>query len=89
MQEERRPLDPTRRMLRVFGVKMTEYDERAAALLDQAAATAPGDSAARLTLALAALDLTAELHAQLGEMNTYALDRQARLLAELKERLTQ
>ena len=33
--EEKRPMDLTRRLLRVFGVKVTEYEERTAALLER------------------------------------------------------
>src|SRR5204863_9156593 len=48
--EERRPLDPTRRLLRTFGVKVTDYDERMAALLERVAGT-PGRPEERLALA--------------------------------------
>jgi hypothetical protein len=41
--EEKRPMDPTRRLLRVFGVTVTEYEERTAALLERAAAATERD----------------------------------------------
>lgn len=86
-QEERQPRDPTRKLLRVFGVKVTQYEERTAALLEQAAALPPDAAAERLRLALEALDLTADMSARLREMTNHVLDTQARVLAELGETL--
>ena len=84
MQEERRPLDPTRRMLRVFGVKVTDYEERMAALLERARRTESTEVDERLGLALEALDLSADLNARLREMTAYVLDLQNRMLGELR-----
>ena len=36
MAEEPRTIDPTRRLLKTFGVKLTDYEERTAKLLDRA-----------------------------------------------------
>ena len=88
MQEERRPLDPTRRMLRVFGVTVTDYEEKTAAILEQAAA-ASGDNSEQLRLALAAIELTADLNTRLREMNNHLFDTQTRVLSELKAALGQ
>jgi hypothetical protein len=80
--EERRPMDPTRRLLRVFGVKVTEYEERAAALLERAAAATEPDE--RLQLTVEAIDLTVELNARLQDITNHVLDTQARVLTELR-----
>ena len=86
MEEQKRPLDPTRRLLRVFGVGVTNYEERSAALLEQAA---EAESAELLRLAAEAMDLTVEMNARLREMNAHVLDTQTRVLAELKAALEQ
>jgi hypothetical protein len=84
MQDERRPLDPTRKMLKIFGVKVTDYEERATALLEQLSATAPSDAGALLRLTTELVELTANLNAHLRDMNGHVLDTQARVLSELK-----
>ena len=84
--EERRPLDPTRRLLRTFGVKVTDYEERSAALLERVASTRERPEE-RLTLALEAIELTADLTQRLREMTDHVLDTQARVLAELRSQL--
>lgn len=85
MQEEKRPLDPTRRLLKVFGVKVTDYEDRTARILERAAASR--DPAEQLHLALEAIELTADLNQRLREMNAHVLDTQARVLDELKAAL--
>lgn len=85
MQEEKRPLDPTRRLLRVFGVKVTDYEERMTAILEQAGTADPG---ALSQLAAEAMDLTAELNDRLREMSTHVLDTEARVLRELRRALS-
>ncbi len=87
MQEERRPLDPTRRMLKIFGVKVTDYEERAAAILELVAATPPIEAGELLRLATEAIELTANLNAHLRDMNGHVLDTQARVLSDLKAAL--
>jgi hypothetical protein len=80
--EERRPMDSTRRLLRVFGVKVTEYEERTAALLERAAAAT--EPVERLQLTVEAIDLTVELNARLQDITNHVLDTQARVLTELR-----
>jgi hypothetical protein len=80
--EERRPMDPTRRLLRVFGVKVTDYEERTAALLERAAAATQHDE--MLQLAAEAIDLTVDLNARLRDVTNHVLDTQARVLTELR-----
>ena len=84
MLEEKRPMDPTRRLLKVFGVKVTDYEERTAAILEQAAAAAPDRPDELLRLALDAVELTADLTVRLREMTGHVLDTQARVLSELQ-----
>jgi hypothetical protein len=86
MQEERRPLDPTRRLLRVFGVKVTDYEERTARLLEQAGASS-GQAEELVRLTSEAIELTADLNARLREMNAHVLDMEARVLSELRSAL--
>lgn len=84
-REERKPLDPTRKLLRVFGVKVTTYEERSAELLRQAAET-PADQAAELLRISAELvDLTADLSQRLREMSAHVLETQERALNQLSE----
>ena len=79
--EEKRPIDPTRRLLRVFGVKVTDYEERTAALLERAAATERDDM---LQLMTEAMELTADVNARLRDVTNHVLDTQARVMTELR-----
>lgn len=81
MEEERRPMDPTRKLLKVFGVKVTDYEARTQALLDRAAAK-PSPAEAQAILAEAA-ELTADLDRWLKEIIAHVLERQTAVLAEL------
>jgi hypothetical protein len=87
MQEEKRPLDPTRRLLRVFGVKVTDYEERAARLLEEISATSGDRPDELLRLANEAIDLSADMNARLREMTAHVLDAQTRVLSEIKAAL--
>ena len=87
MQEERRSLDPTRTLLKIFGVKVTDYEERTAKLLAQGF---EGRSAADLLeLAAEVVDLTADLNGRLRERSGHVLERESQVLAELKAALQQ
>lgn len=85
MQEEHRPMDPTRRMLRVFGVTVTNYEERTAQLLEEAANNPPAAELLRLTAE--AIEATASLNQQLREVNDHLLDRQSEVLRQMKAAL--
>lgn len=85
MQEEHRPMDPTRRMLRVFGVTVTNYEERTAQLLEEAARNPP--SSELLHLAAEAIEATAGLNQQLKEVNDHLLEKQTDVLRQLKAAL--
>jgi hypothetical protein len=78
--EERRS-DPTRKLLKVFGVKVTDYEARTQVLLDRAAAR-PSKEELRAILAEGA-ELTADLDRWLGEIITHVIDRERAVLAEL------
>jgi hypothetical protein len=87
MQEEKRPLDPTRRLLRVFGVKVTDYEEKTARLLERVNATPPPTADELLRLTAEAAELTADLQRRLREMTDHVLDLQTRVLRELQAAL--
>lgn len=76
-----RPLDPTRRQLRIFGVTVTNYEERTAALLDQVAAA--GTPEERLRAAQQIATLTAELNEVLRETTNQVIEIQNRVLSAL------
>jgi hypothetical protein len=85
VSDETRQRDPTRRQLRIFGVTVTNYEERTAALLDQfAAAQAPDE---RLLAAQQVAKLTAELNQVLRETANHVTAIQTRALTTLSERL--
>ena len=83
--EDNRPMDPTRRLLRVFGVKVTDYEERTAALLERAAAATERDDL--LELMTEAIELTADVNARLRDVTNHVLDTQACVMTELRATL--
>jgi hypothetical protein len=79
------PLDPTRRLLKVFGVKVTDYEERTDRIREE---ISRGPRTEELVqLAGEAVELTADLSRQLREMNDHILDAQSAVLAEVKTAL--
>jgi hypothetical protein len=85
MLEERRTLDPTRRLLKVFGVKVTDYEERTERIR---AELAKGPATGELVrLAGEAVELTMDLNRQLREMSDHVLDAQSAVLSEIKAAL--
>ncbi len=83
--EDKRPMDTTRRLLRVFGVKVTDYEERTTALLERAAAATERDDL--LELMTEAIELTADVNARLRDVTNHVLDTQARVMTELRATL--
>lgn len=84
MGEERQPLDPTRRLLRVFGVTVTNYEERTAQLLERAAE--PGVGIEELADIVArALELTVDLDQRLRDITVHVLEQQIKTLSRLHE----
>ncbi len=75
-------MDPTRKLLKVFGVKVTDYEAKTDTLLERAAdATGEG----RLAILEDALELTADLDHWLREISSHVLERQERVLRRLRE----
>jgi hypothetical protein len=85
MIEERRTLDPTRRLLKVFGVKVTDYEERTERIREELGRGPATAEAVRL--AAEAVELTMELNHQLREMSAHVLDTQSRVLSDIKAAL--
>ncbi len=81
MEEERRPTDPTRKLLKVFGVKVTDYEVKTGALLERAEAR---PTCEELTVILAeAAELTADLDRWLREITAHVLEREREVLDRL------
>ncbi len=74
-------MDPTRKLLKVFGVKVTDYEARTDALLERYAA-AKGDEE-RAALVREAVELTADLDHWLREVQAHVLERQEAVLTKL------
>jgi len=74
-------MDPTRKLLKVFGVKVTDYEAKTDALLQR---TTSGD-ADRVALLNEALELTADLDHWLREVNSHVLERQESVLTRLRQ----
>ena len=74
-------MDPTRKLLKVFGVKVTDYEAKTEALL---AARTPGQ-AAEMSIVREVVELTADLDRWLREIQGHVLERQERVLARLFE----
>lgn len=74
------PPDPTRKLLKVFGVKVTDYETKTDALLARWATAAPAE---RSEIAGEAAELSADLSHWLEEVQAHVLERQKRVLAAL------
>lgn len=72
------PPDPTRKLLKVFGVKVTDYESKTDALLARWATASPQD---RSEIAREAAELSADLAHWLREVQAHVLERQERVLA--------
>ena len=77
---EQGPADPTRKLLKVFGVKVTDYEAKTDALLQRSATGAD-----RLALLNEALELTADLDHWLREVTSDVLERQEQVLTKLRQ----
>jgi hypothetical protein len=83
LSEETRPLDPTRRQLRIFGVTVSNYEERTAALLEKVAGAQSADE--RLRAAQDIATLTAELNDVLRNTTALVTSLENRVLTALAE----
>ncbi len=80
---ERRPMDPTRKLLKVFGVKVTDYEARTQAILDRAAAKPSAEET--VALLTEAAELSADLDHWLREITSHVLARKIAVLGELSK----
>lgn len=74
-------MDPTRKLLKVFGVKVTDYEAKTDALLERYATVT--DPAERAALLQEAVELSADLGHWLREVAAHVLDRQETVLRKL------
>lgn len=74
-------MDPTRKLLKVFGVKVTDYEAKTDALLARWSAAEPKE---RGTMQAEALELSADLAHWLREVTAHVLERQERVLSSLR-----
>jgi hypothetical protein len=80
-REDRQPSDPTRKLLKVFGVKVTDYEARTDEIVERhAAASGEGERAA---LVREVVELTADLDHWLREVTAHVLERQEAVLTKL------
>lgn len=77
------PPDPTRKLLKVFGVKVTDYEAKTDVLLERWAGASAAD---RDAIGREAAELSADLAHWLRELQTHVLERQERVLAAVAER---
>lgn len=80
-REDRQPVDATRKLLKVFGVKVTDYEAKTDALLERHAAARTDQE--RAEVVREALELTADLGHWLRELQSHVLDRQEAVLSKL------
>jgi hypothetical protein len=78
---DRSPMDPTRKLLKVFGVKVTDYESKTDELLARWPAANERDRAA---IQADALELSADLAHWLREISAHVLERQERVLSSLR-----
>ena len=83
-RDDRGPMDPTRKLLKVFGVKVTDYEAKTATILERHAAATNNEE--RAALVREAVELTADLTHWLREIETHVLEQQEGVLARLGER---
>jgi hypothetical protein len=78
---QRGPMDPTRKLLKVFGVKVTDYEAKTDDLLARWSTANEPDRAA---MQAEAIELSADLAHWLREVTSHVLERQERVLSALR-----
>ena len=78
---DRGPMDPTRKLLKVFGVKVTDYESKTDELLGR---WPSADERDRAAIQAEALELSADLAHWLREITAHVLERQERVLSSLR-----
>ena len=80
-RDERGPMDPTRKLLKVFGVKVTDYEAKTASILERHAAAKTDEE--RAALVREAVELTGDLTHWLREVESHVLETQEAVLKKL------
>jgi hypothetical protein len=80
-RDDRGPMDPTRKLLKVFGVKVTDYESKTDVLLARWAAAKDSE---RTAIQAEAIELSADLAHWLREISAHVLERQERVLSSLR-----
>ncbi len=80
-QRDRGAMDPTRKLLKVFGVKVTDYEAKTDELIARWASANERD---RLAIQTEALELSADIAHWLREVSAHVLERQERVLSALR-----
>ena len=78
---DRGPMDPTRKLLKVFGVKVTDYESKTDELIARWASAGERD---RASIQAEALELSADLAHWLREISSHVLERQEHVLSSLR-----
>ena len=78
---DRGPTDPTRKLLKVFGVKVTDYEAKTDELIARWPAANERD---RALIQAEALELSADLAHWLREVSAHVLERQECVLSALR-----
>jgi hypothetical protein len=86
MSEGRQPLDPTRRLLRTFGVAVSNFEERSTTLIERARA-ADASAEERLAAAARLLRETALLNRRLREIADHVWELQQAALTQMSDLL--
>ncbi|MBX6753016.1 hypothetical protein [Thermorudis peleae] len=86
MSEGRQPLDPTRRLLRTFGVAVSNFEERSAKLIERARA-ADTSTEERLAAAARLLREAALLNRRLREIADHVWELQHAALTQMSDLL--
>ena len=78
---DRSPVDPTRKLLKVFGVKVTDYESKTDELL---ARWPSANEKERAAIQAETLELSADLAHWLREISAHVLERQERVFSSLR-----
>jgi hypothetical protein len=78
---DRGPVDPTRKLLKVFGVKVTDYESKTDELLARWSSAADSE---RTAIQAEVLELSADLAHWLREVSAHVLERQERVLSSFR-----
>lgn len=78
---DRGPMDPTRKLLKVFGVKVTDFEAKTDALRARWSAA---NETERAAIQGEAIELSADLAHWLREVTAHVLERQERVLTALR-----